>query len=199
MGIYIALHLGWGNVSRMGEEEILLPDKQVIMGNVPLHPLQNLAAPGTALLKGDWGIPVYVQDYVLMGNWGKFALLQHPVEQECSGNEGKEYSPGCLLVPEGPFQPLFISVINAVQEGFFLPCRFTLLSFVQTHIIHRNHQYRHKQGGEQGHCNRHSLVIEQRTRNAAEENQRNKYRTGGENRAEHRGNNLPGGLHNSLL
>ena len=145
MGIYVEFDLRKGYLSRMGQHEILLSNEDVIMGNIPIQSLHNGAASATALFYGYGRIPIYIQYCILMGDWWQLALLQQPVQQERTCNEGYKYHPGQLLVSEYIFKPFFITVIYPVEQSVSLSiCRIRPCIAVKQQIIYRNDQHRHK-------------------------------------------------------
>ena len=110
-----------------------------------------------------------------MGDWWQLALLQQPVQQERTCNEGYKYHPGQLLVSEYIFKPFFITVIYPVEQSVSLSiCRIRPCIAVKQQIIYRNNQHRHKQRSEKGYRYCHCLVIEKGSGNAAQKYQRNK-------------------------
>ena len=75
----------------------------------------------------------------------------------------------------------------------------TCFSFpVQHHEIHRNDQHRYEKRGEQSYRDAHRLVVKQGTGDAAQENQRDKHRTGGQHRTQHRGEHLVRSFHEGI-
>ena len=141
-----------------------------------------------------------MQDGVGVGDWRQLLLAHPPQAHGRERRAAERQHPDNPPVAEVPAHRAVVEPQGAVeaqtgQEGIRPESRKPL---VQRPVVHRQHEYRHAVRDQQHRGHSHGLVVEEFSRQAVEEDQRDEHRAGRQHRAEHRPADLLRPLHDGI-